>query len=167
MLYGQARNWLRSAVARIVECMATSISWNTPLYYLVSAVQSDPLICSMDNLMSSEWYKRIILLAKSIACSFNFHWISWWLYSNEQVVLCAGNVLQTFLERKFAWKRKTVTCDDWNRDMMMFHLCNGDIIPNNIFMYTNTHTVLQSSILLCFCLSLMILIIFRFYGTSS
>ena len=103
------------------------------------------------NLMSSEWYKRSILLAKLIACSFNFHWISW--YNNEQVVLWAGNVLQNFLERKYAWKRKTVTCDDWNRDMMMFHLCNGDIIPNNIFMYRHTHTVLQSSILFCLCLS--------------
>ena len=40
---------------------------------------------------------------------------------------------------------KNVTWDDWNRDMMMFHLYNGDIMPINIC------TVSQSGILLCFC----------------
>ena len=40
---------------------------------------------------------------------------------------------------------KNVTWDDWNRDMMMFHLYNGDIMPINIC------TVSQSGIILCFC----------------
>lgn len=40
-------------------------------------------------------------------------------------------------------KRESVTCDDLNRDMMMFHLCSGDIMPNNIF--ACTHFSLEES----------------------
>ena len=46
-----------------------------------------------------------------------------------------GNFATNIFECECVWKKKSVTCDDLNRDMMMLHLWSGDIM-----LFSHAHT---------------------------